>query len=133
MSIILIADDDDFVRTFLKDILEQNGHTVILASNDHECKDLMRTNKYDLILLDMVMPEGGGLNMLVEIREELDNARVILMSGYFAKKDVDLSIYRDHFKVINFLDKPITRNQLLYAVEEALTIRRGRKRDWLGK
>lgn len=78
---VLVADDADFMRMTLEDILTQRGHTVLQARNGQECLDMLRTHEVDVCVLDIVMPVMSGMDALRRIREEGRKVRVVMLSA----------------------------------------------------
>ena len=79
---ILIADDNRVNRLLLSRGLEQEGHTIAFAEHGREALGLLRSRPFDLILLDVVMPELDGYQVLAELKLEphLSNIPVIMTS-----------------------------------------------------
>ncbi|MEE9610761.1 MAG: response regulator, partial [Desulfatiglandales bacterium] len=65
---VLIIDDEDEVRDFVSTLLEENGYAPITASNGAEAMDMVRQDKPDLIIMDILMPEQGGIKMYRELK-----------------------------------------------------------------
>ena len=86
---ILLVDDEDIIWDVVIDMLQRLGYTVILAANGKECVELYRDNPnmFDLVLLDMVMPEMNGREAYFALQEIDENVKVILQSGYIAQAD----------------------------------------------
>ncbi|HEY9856167.1 MAG TPA: adenylate/guanylate cyclase domain-containing protein [Stenomitos sp.] len=80
---ILVVDDSKLIRTMLCRQLEQDGHTVSEAENGKEALDILRSKDFDLLLLDMVMPELNGYETLLQIKAdpELRHLPVIVLSA----------------------------------------------------
>ena len=80
---ILIVDDNDDNRVLLKRRLERRGFKIMTAENGREALDLIRQNRFDLILLDIMMPIMNGYQVLEELKvdPELHNIPVIIISG----------------------------------------------------
>ena len=67
---ILIVDDEPEQIAYASTLLEQNGYAAISASNGAEGMNLVRTQMPDLILLDIMMPEKGGISMYQELKKD---------------------------------------------------------------
>lgn len=82
---ILIVEDDNFVRPVLKKLLSKLGHKVITAVDGEDGLVRLSTNKVDLLLLDLYMPNMSGKEMLFEMerRDYLMPDKVVVMSGFF--------------------------------------------------
>ena len=81
MPSILIADDDAKVRRFLRTVLEGGGHKVWEASNGKEAKALICRTNFDVVIIDLAMPEGEGLETIQALRKEHSDLRIIAISG----------------------------------------------------
>jgi PAS domain S-box-containing protein len=79
---VLLVEDEDVVRRLVKQVLEQNGYTVLEAHDGQEALELGRGRAIDLLLTDMVMPKLGGLEVATALREAQPELKVIYMSGY---------------------------------------------------
>lgn len=69
---ILIIEDEEIISSLLKKKLETEGYEASIAGNGNEGLKQMKTNKPDLILLDIIMPEKGGFEVMEEMRENED-------------------------------------------------------------
>ena len=81
MASILLADDDDSLRTMLRITLTKLGHTVHEARNGREALSLYEQEPADLIITDLVMPDKEGLEIIRELRRKKANVKIIAMSG----------------------------------------------------
>jgi len=87
MARVLIADDSQFMRNILKNIIQKAGHEIVgEASNGREAVELFRTLNPDLVMLDIVMPEMDGLEALKKIMEINPSAKVIMCTGLGQQK-----------------------------------------------
>jgi twitching motility two-component system response regulator PilH len=80
---VLAVDDEAQARDFLSAVLEENGYTPILATNGVEAMAIIRLNKPDLVIMDILMPKQSGIRMYREIKtsEFLKDIPVIIYSG----------------------------------------------------
>lgn len=81
MATILVIDDQEPIRSLLRDALEGDGHEVLEASNGRLGLELYREQSADLLITDIVMPEMSGLEMMLELTRSFPNVKVIAMSG----------------------------------------------------
>jgi len=81
MKKVLIADDDAVTLKKLADGLERSGYVTLQARSGKECLDIVRRDDPDLILLDVVMPEMDGLEVLEQLRSSSD-VPVVVMSAF---------------------------------------------------
>jgi PAS domain S-box-containing protein len=81
---ILVVDDEDTIRFLLRDLLQAKGYRVLEAANGREALQVYEEHReaIDLVILDMMMPEMGGRETYVRLRERDANIRTILSTGY---------------------------------------------------
>lgn len=118
-GVVLIVDDEKVMRDTMVDILETYGYEVLVAENGIKGLQIFKTlhSTIDLVILDMIMPEMGGLDCLVEMKKIDENVRVILSSGY--TDDESFSAMQSE-GVVEFLRKPFQGEDLGRAVYSAL-------------
>jgi DNA-binding NtrC family response regulator len=115
---ILVVDDELGIRGLLSEILSDEGHTVELAENAAEARAARERLRPDLVLLDIWMPDVDGISLLKEWGSAgLLNMPVIMMSGHGT---IDTAVEATKYGASAFLEKPITLQKLLRAVEAAL-------------
>jgi DNA-binding NtrC family response regulator len=78
---ILVADDEESIRSVVQQWLVQNGHTVSTAANGRDAGEVMRRTRFDLVITDVLMPDGDGLDLINELRRIQPAARILAMSG----------------------------------------------------
>ncbi|MBW2565381.1 MAG: response regulator [Deltaproteobacteria bacterium] len=80
---ILAVDDELQTRDFVSTVLEENGYTPVLAENGEEAMEIIRQNKPDLVILDIMMPKQSGIKMYRELKrtESFKDIPVIVCSG----------------------------------------------------
>lgn len=81
MASILIVDDEAPIRTLLRRILEDDGHTVREAENGQIGLTLYREDPADLVITDILMPERDGMEVTLALTQEFLDAKVIAMTG----------------------------------------------------
>ena len=118
MATILVVDDELGIRALLSEILSDEGHTVELAENAVQARQVRDMLRPDLVLLDIWMPDVDGISLLKEwgAASQL-TMPVIMMSGHGT---IDTAVEATKFGAMAFLEKPITLQKLLRAVEQAL-------------
>jgi DNA-binding NtrC family response regulator len=118
MAIILVVDDELGIRALLSEILTDEGHTVELAENAAQAREVRERLKPDLVLLDIWMPDVDGITLLKEwgAGGQL-SMPVIMMSGHGT---IDTAVEATRYGALAFLEKPITLQKLLRAVEQGL-------------
>ena len=78
---ILIADDDECIRTTLKDAIENMGHEVYCASNGLDALALYKAHKPDIAVIDIIMPKKEGIETILELSHKLHFKNIIAMTG----------------------------------------------------
>ena len=116
-SSVLILDDDAQTGRMLRTALASWGLTADTLQEPTRALDLLRQHEYDLILLDVVMPDVSGMDLLASIREVCPAACVIMMTGY---ADTAMAIEALRMGAFDFLEKPIELQLLQHAVKRAL-------------
>jgi len=118
MATILVVDDELGIRALLSDILGDEGHSVELAENAQQARAFRESRRPDLVLLDIWMPDVDGVTLLKEWgAASLLTMPVIMMSGHGT---IDTAVEAIKFGAMAFLEKPITLQKLLRAVEQGL-------------
>lgn len=118
MANILVVDDEVGIRELIGEILEDSGHRVSTASSAREARRLWRTERPDLVLLDVWMPDGDGLSLVKEwsVGGRLP-VPVIMLSGHAT---IDNAVEATRLGAQDFLEKPIALQRLLGAISRAL-------------
>jgi len=118
---ILLGEDDPGVRSATVRVLESAGYSVVAAENGAEACRAAQGEAFQLVLLDVIMPEMSCRDALKGLRAELPNARFILTSGYTA----DLNLADLLQGGVTLLEKPYDPEQLLRQVRRVLDTPRG--------
>lgn len=114
---VLIIEDDELVRDLASQVLTHYGYTVLCASNISQANTLLRSERFDLFLIDIVLPDGNGVDFVETIKDDHKDAAFILSSGYTEDKP---QVKQTINKGYSFLHKPYTINSLLTACSDAL-------------
>ena len=118
MAHILVVDDEMGIRELLSEILDDEGHTVILAENAASARRIRNARRPDLVLLDIWMPDTDGISLLKEWSSAgLLTMPVVMMSGHGT---IDSAVEVTRIGAIDFLEKPIALQKLLATVKKAL-------------
>ncbi len=113
-----MVDDELGIRDLLSEILNDEGHSVDLAENATQARAARLANQYDLVLLDIWMPDTDGVSLLKEwAAASVLTMPVIMMSGHAT---IDTAVEATRIGAFSFLEKPITMQKLLKAVEQGL-------------
>ncbi len=118
MSQVLVVDDEADIRALISDILSDEGYGVTVAANAAEARDARESGRFDLVLLDIWMPDTDGITLLREWSESGDlNCPVVVMSGHGT---VDTAVEATRLGASDFVEKPLSLAKLLRTVEGAL-------------
>lgn len=122
MSEILIVDDEPSLRDMLALALEERGHGVHEAEGVRAARALMAERVFDLVLSDLRMPDGSGLEVLEYARGRDASTQVILMTGYAS---ADTAVEAMKLGALDYVTKPFkSMNALLAQVDKAIEVRR---------
>lgn len=117
-SHVLVVDDEDDIRALIDEILSEEGYKVAVAANAAAARLATDEHKFDLILLDIWMPDTDGISLLREWSEQGDfDCPVVMMSGHGT---VDTAVEATRLGAADFVEKPLSLAKLLRTVEKAL-------------
>lgn len=118
----VIIDDEPDITTYLGTFLTDNGWTVRSANDPNEGIALAQADPPDVVLLDVMMPERGGLSTLIALRKDERTATVpvVLVTGIQDSLKADFGDFLDRFKNYHpdgYLQKPIDEAKLLQTLD----------------
>ncbi|MFQ5888167.1 MAG: PleD family two-component system response regulator [Candidatus Hydrothermarchaeales archaeon] len=118
MARILVVDDERDIVTLVKIILEKEGHEIVAAENGEKCMEILRTNKPDLILLDIRMPGESGWDICRKIKgdAETKDIPVVMFTVRGSQKSVEKSLVYAHADA--HISKPFETKDLLEKIEK---------------
>ncbi len=119
MSTILVIDDEPGIRTILQEILEDEKYKVITAEDGIEGLRSIEEEIIDLVILDVWLPNKGGIDVLEEIKEKHPDIEVIIISGHGS---IDMAVKAVKLGAFDFLEKPLSLERVVTLVKNALTI-----------
>lgn len=117
MAKILVIDDERSIRNTLKDILEFEGYTVILAENGRQGLEIATNGNIDLIFSDIKMPEMDGIELLSALHTAEIESPIVMISGH---GNIETAVECIRTGAFDFIEKPIDLNRLLVTVKNAL-------------
>jgi len=117
MSTILLVDDEKNLRRLLKDKLEEEGHTVIQAATGEEALDRFKRVQCDLVLLDMVLPDVNGIQILQQMKREAAEVPVVIMTAF---SEVRSAVEAMRAQAADYLCKPFDLDELKLVVQRQL-------------
>src|SRR3989338_3652985 len=113
-AVILVVDDDFKDLSEMKSILESDGYKVEPATNGAQAIEALKTEKFDLILIDILMPTLSGYDLLRLLREKLNHKVKMVYVSIVPKKDAQLN------DIDGYIQKPFSRKTFLEGVSNAL-------------
>src|SRR5271157_5978684 len=118
---ILIVDDEANTLASLARAFRLAGHEATVCDNAERALELARTQPFDLILSDVVMPRRDGLALLEDLKTAGVAAPVVMMSG---QAHIEMAVKATRLGALDFLEKPLSTEKLLVTVENALKLTR---------
>ena len=110
---ILVVDDDDRIRELVKQYLLENKYLVTTAKDAFDAKNKIEIIKFDLIVLDIMMPKKSGLELTSEIKKEIDLPIILLT----AKGETSERVTGLEFGADDYLSKPFEPKELLLRIK----------------
>ena len=117
MHNILIVDDEAGIRDSLAAILKDENYSATSAESGEQCLELVRKNRFDVVLLDIWLPGIDGLEALQKIRELDDPPEVIMISGHGT---IETAVRATKLGAYDFLEKPLSLERTLIVVKNAI-------------
>lgn len=118
---LLIVDDEANTLASLSRAFRLAGHEAIVCDNAAKALELAKTQTFDLILSDVVMPGKDGLSLLEDLKKQGVPSPVVMMSG---QAHIEMAVRATRLGAIDFLEKPISTDKLLLTVENTLKLQR---------
>lgn len=113
MKSILIVEDDDTYRRSLEQILTKSGFTTTSAANGRIALDLYHPERFDAVVLDLIMPDIEGIETLTKLRRMSPNVKVIVISGGGKIDAKDYLALALKLGAVEVLAKPFSAEELL--------------------
>jgi two-component system, NtrC family, nitrogen regulation response regulator NtrX len=128
MNHVLVVDDENEIRDSLSEILREEGYTVTASATATEALVLLRDAPYDVLLLDIWLPDRDGLDVLTEIRslESESKPEVIIISGHGT---IETAVKATKLGAFDFLEKPLSIDRTLILLKNAIEARRLRSEN----
>ncbi len=118
---LLLIDDDPNTLASLARAFRLAGHEATVCDNAVRAVELLRTEHFDLILSDVVMPGKTGMELLEELKKSGLQTPIVLISG---QANIEMAVKATRLGALDFLEKPLTTDKLLLTVENALKLTR---------
>ena len=113
---ILVVDDDDGIRELVKEYLSQNNYLVTSSNSAEDALEKVKVIKFDLIVLDIMMPGKSGLEFIQEHKKKLDTPIILLT----AKGESDERVEGLEIGADDYLPKPFEPKELLLRVKNLI-------------
>lgn len=117
MANILVIDDEKSIRETLKEILEYEDHKIDVAEDGEVGLEKFKSKKYDIVLLDIKMPNKDGIEVLEDIFKLGTDVPVIMISGH---GNIDTAVESIRKGAYDFIEKPLDLNRLLVTIRNAM-------------
>ncbi|MCK5672225.1 MAG: response regulator [Spirochaetales bacterium] len=116
MPKILLIDDNDSFRKMLAEMLIRAGHEILEAENGIIGIDLFNKNPGELVITDMYMPKKNGQEVIIELRKNYPNVKIIAISGGGDRGSMEFLKDTRNLGADKYLSKPFTMKKLLETV-----------------
>ena len=116
---ILVVDDDSDITWFFQKILEREGYNVETAARGTQALELAYNNRFDLAILDIMLPDIRGDKLAVELNKIIDRLKIIFVSGY---PQVLEGGDKSNLNILKVMEKPVLHNQLIDTIKDALLV-----------
>jgi len=114
---ILVIDDEAGIRSSLKGILEDEGFEVKTTENGEDGLEILKRQNFDLILLDIWLPEMNGIDLLQKIKKSEENLQVVMISGHGT---IETAVKATKLGAYDFLEKPLSLEKVVLTAKNAL-------------
>ena len=117
MAKILVVDDEQSIREVLGVILRRGGHEVVLSPRVTDAKARIASEAFDLVLTDLMMPDGSGMEVLEAARANDENTQVIMITAYATTAQAVEAMRKGAY---DYIQKPFKNDEIRVTVEKAL-------------
>ena len=118
---VLVVDDEEAIRQTLQDRLQHLGYEVDAVGDVQQAQERLQINEYGVVLLDVRMPSGSGLDLIEPIRRASTKTQIIVISGYAT---FDMVVQAMKSGAADFITKPFDPERLTVTVRNAFECRR---------
>ncbi len=118
MPTVMIVDDEELIRSMIRKSLIRIGYNVLEAENGNEAMKIVGTEHIDMIISDLVMPEKGGIELMMELKNLFPNIKKIAISGKLPTENKSISDLAERFNVDAVFSKPFELFDLLKVVKK---------------
>src|ERR1700759_4263029 len=121
MSKLLIVDDEPNTLASLSRAFRLEGHEAVVTDQAERALELARTQSFDMILSDVVMPGKNGIELLGDLRAAGITTPVVMISG---QANVEMAVKATRLGAVDFLEKPLSTDKLLLTLDNVVKVSR---------
>src|SRR5258705_10289651 len=114
---ILVVDDEDGVRESVREVLTDEGYRVVDTADGTQVLDIIKTERPELVLLDIWMPQVDGIGLLKEIKTQEPDINAVMASGH---GNIPTAVTATKFGAFDFIETPVSLAGLLLTLQRAL-------------
>jgi len=122
MLTVLVVDDEKGLRAVMRRVLEDKGFRVIEAADGNRALELVRQERPDLVISDIIMPDCDGIEAILAIKKESPATKVLAISGGGRVHAMDLLALAPRAGADDTLDKPFRQSELLKRVADLIGV-----------
>ncbi|MFP4200592.1 MAG: HD domain-containing phosphohydrolase [Clostridia bacterium] len=120
MSKVLVVDDEKAIRFTLTEFLRRDGYDATMAEDAKSAMGLLRSERFDVVVTDIIMPRVSGTELLQKIREYDEDTQVIVLTG---EPSLETAVEAVRAGAYDYLPKPIRREEFLKTVGKAARLK----------
>lgn len=113
---VLVIDDEETIRRLLTKELGNESREVVAAANGEEAMSMIRANWYDVIIMDLLLPDTDNLELLIKVKEAVPHVEIIMITGH---GDIDTAVDAMKLGAYDFIRKPFNLDRLDLMVDKA--------------
>ncbi len=119
MSHVLVVDDEQGIRQVLEDVLGDEGYQVTSVENGFQALEVLARETIDLVILDVWLPNMGGIDVLKRVKQDWPDVEVVVISGHAS---INMAVQAVKIGAFDFLEKPLSLEKTITVVENALKL-----------
>ena len=127
---VLVIDDEESIRRSLKDILSEEGYRVLTSGTLKEAEKVLKSEFYNVIILDVWMPDGDGVEFIKVIKEISPDSVVVMITGH---GNIEIAVKAIKNGAYDFIEKPFSIDRLLITIKHAVKESISRRKEKQGE